>query len=60
MLLLEELMFGKDYTEEVFGKEKDGSLNSDYCYLCYVDGTFSTNETTEGKRFLKHAVAALS
>jgi len=43
-----EMVFGKDSTESVFGKEKDGSLNQDYCYLCYVDGAFSVDTTMEG------------
>jgi len=42
-----ELVFGKGSTEVVFGKEKDGSLNRDYCYLCYIDGAFSVNVTME-------------
>jgi len=35
--------------EEVMGREKDGSVNSDYCQYCYADGAFvSPDETLEG------------
>jgi hypothetical protein len=27
-------------TPELFGTEKDGSKNSDYCKYCYADGAF--------------------
>jgi len=47
MPLSSEIVFGKGSTKNVFGNEKDGNLNQDYCYLCYVDGAFSTNETME-------------
>ena len=47
MPLSAELVFGEGSTENVFGTEKDGSLNHEYCYLCYIDGAFSTDETIE-------------
>ena len=47
MPLVLEWLFGKDSTENIYGTEKDGSANRDYCYLCYVNGAFSTNYTME-------------
>jgi len=47
MPLSSELVFGEGSTENVFGKEKDSSLSPDYCYLCYVDGAFTTDDTME-------------
>lgn len=35
-------------TEEVFGRNADGSKNQDYCFHCFKDGKFnSPNETVE-------------
>jgi hypothetical protein len=31
------------HQEKQHGKEKDGSLNEDYCNHCYKDGTFRDN-----------------
>ena len=47
MPLSAEMVFGEGSKENVFGIEKDGSYNQDYCYLCYVDGAFSTDFTME-------------
>jgi len=33
-------------TPELFGTEKDGSKNSDYCKYCYVDGAFTNPNMT--------------
>ena len=33
--------------EEVFGKNKDGSINYDYCKYCYQDGEFIDNVSME-------------
>ncbi len=33
--------------QEVFGTEKDGSLNRDYCIYCYKDGSFTGEMTME-------------
>lgn len=30
--------------DSLLGKEKDGSLNTDYCMYCYKDGAFTTDE----------------
>lgn len=34
-------------SEELFGTNKDGSKNSDYCKYCYVDGEFIDKVTME-------------
>lgn len=35
-------------TETLFGKNKDGSQNTDYCTYCYPEGAFNNpNETFE-------------
>ena len=47
MPLSAALVFGEGSTEDVFGKEKDGGRNPDYCYLCFADGAFTTNQTME-------------
>jgi len=31
---------------EQMGKEKDGTINSDYCCYCYKDGSFDNPEET--------------
>ena len=33
--------------DSVLGKDKDGSLNSDYCKYCYDNGEFLHNVTVE-------------
>ena len=33
--------------ESVFGTNKDGSKNSDYCIYCYKDGQFLQQATME-------------
>lgn len=33
--------------EELFGKNKDGSQNEDYCKYCYQDGEFVDDVTME-------------
>ena len=33
--------------ESVYGTEKDGSLNRDYCIYCYKDGSFTGDMTME-------------
>lgn len=33
--------------QEVYGTEKDGSLNRDYCIYCYKDGSFTGEMTME-------------
>lgn len=35
------------FDENDFGKEKDGSLNKNYCSYCYKDGEFTDNMTME-------------
>ena len=34
-------------TNNLFGTNKDGSINSDYCKYCYVDGEFIDKVTME-------------
>lgn len=34
-------------SEEVYGTNKDGSLNSDYCKYCYINGEFIDKVTME-------------
>ena len=34
-------------TNDVYGTNKDGSLNSDYCKYCYKDGEFIDKVTME-------------
>ena len=38
---------GMPMEEELFGTNKDGSKNSDYCKYCYVDGEFIDKVTME-------------
>ncbi|MDE5577039.1 MAG: helix-turn-helix domain-containing protein [Oscillospiraceae bacterium] len=38
---------GMKMQPEVYGKNADGSPNSDYCKYCWVDGHFSKDETME-------------
>lgn len=33
-------------TPEIWGTEKDGSKNSDYCKYCYNDGSFTNPDFT--------------
>lgn len=33
--------------EEQFGKNADGSLNSEYCCYCFSEGSFTKEETME-------------
>ncbi len=33
--------------QEMYGTEKDGSLNRDYCIYCYKDGSFTGEMTME-------------
>ena len=33
--------------DKVFGTEKDGSKNSDYCIYCYENGEFKDNVSME-------------
>ena len=40
-------MIHEDGVDSVYGKEKDGSENLDYCYICYADGAFTVDETME-------------
>ncbi len=32
---------------EVHGKNADGTKNEDYCHYCFIDGSFSKEETME-------------
>lgn len=32
---------------EIFGSEKDGSINSDYCQYCYHQGAFTSQCSME-------------
>lgn len=32
---------------ELFGTEKDGSKNSDYCHYCYTNGAFTSEQTMD-------------
>ena len=34
-------------TNDIYGTNKDGSLNSDYCKYCYKDGEFIDKVTME-------------
>lgn len=34
-------------SEDQLGKNKDGSINNDYCKYCYEDGEFIDNVTME-------------
>jgi hypothetical protein len=47
MPLSAEICFGKGSTENVYGTEKDGSFNKEYCCHCYVNGAFNTDCTME-------------
>jgi hypothetical protein len=38
---------GMPLNAEVYGTEKDGSVNKDYCVYCYKDGDFTSNPTME-------------
>ncbi|HPF17078.1 MAG TPA: zinc ribbon domain-containing protein [Thermotogota bacterium] len=38
---------GMPLKEELFGTEKDGSLNQEYCVYCYKDGSFTSECTME-------------
>jgi radical SAM superfamily enzyme len=38
---------GMPLSGEVYGTEKDGSVNKDYCIYCYKDGAFTSNSTME-------------
>ena len=41
------ISFTKDQLEkldEIMSKEKDGSINEDYCKWCYKDGNFTYND----------------
>lgn len=34
-------------TDEMYGTEKNGGKNSDYCKYCYVDGAFTFSGTMD-------------
>ena len=34
-------------TDQLYGAEKDGSINQDYCKYCYDKGAFTSNCTME-------------
>jgi hypothetical protein len=36
------------FQSEVYGTEKDKSLNEDYCVYCYKDGLFTANVDMNG------------
>jgi len=38
---------GMPLSNEVFGTEKDGNKNQDYCVYCYKDGSFTSECTME-------------
>ena len=38
---------GMPLKDELFGTEKDGSVNKDYCVYCYKDGSFTSECTME-------------
>ena len=38
---------GMPLEEGVFGTEKDGGLNTDYCKYCYENGAFTSDCTME-------------
>lgn len=38
---------GMEMKKSDYGKNADGSVNTDYCIYCYPDGKFSKNETME-------------
>ena len=35
---------GRPLEDEIMSKEKDGSINEDYCKWCYKDGNFTYND----------------
>ncbi len=35
------------YSDDLLGTNQDGSLNSDYCKYCYIDGEFIDKVTME-------------
>ena len=47
MPLSSEAVFGTGSTDNIFGTEKDGSQNLDYCAYCYKDGAFTTDCTMD-------------
>lgn len=38
---------GMPLTEDIFSKNKDGSINEKYCKWCYVDGKFTYHDMDE-------------
>lgn len=36
--------YGMPLEDEIMSKEKDGSINEDYCKWCYKDGDFTYND----------------
>ncbi|MFP4461417.1 MAG: zinc ribbon domain-containing protein [Thermotogota bacterium] len=38
---------GMPLKEDVFGTEKNGSINKDYCVYCYKEGSFTSEGTME-------------
>ena len=47
MPLSSEAVFGTGSTDNIFGTEKDGSQNLDYCLYCYKDGAFTLDCTMD-------------
>jgi nitrous oxide reductase accessory protein NosL len=37
---------GMPLTEDLYGTNADGTLNSDYCMYCYADGNFTAPDMT--------------
>ncbi len=35
---------GMPLTDEILGRDQDGSLNEEYCQWCYADGTYTYND----------------
>ena len=38
---------GMPLEDEIFGRNKDGSVNEDYCQWCYADGTYTYSDMNE-------------
>ncbi|MBD5116017.1 MAG: transcriptional regulator [Ruminococcaceae bacterium] len=38
---------GMKMNDEVYGRNADGSVNTEYCKYCYPNGSFSRDETME-------------
>jgi hypothetical protein len=46
------------YKDEDFGKNADGSKNTEYCHFCFANGQFTDPSLTLGKQIDKMASMA--